>query len=90
MVRSSRIVTGVGTEIDAQDVDARLYGCATGLGAVPSEEVVQTLGDWSESGYFAPGEVEDFHSRFAGFGFQDDEPHLQPVVDTVAIGRECR
>ena len=31
-----------------------------GLSAVPSEEVVQTLGDRSESGYFAPGEVENF------------------------------
>ena len=71
-----RIVTGVGTEIDAQDVDARLYDCATGLSAVPSEEAVQTLGDWSENGYFAPGEVEDFHSRLAAFDFKDDESHL--------------
>ena len=70
------IVTGVGTQIDAQDVDARLYDCATGLGAVPSEEVVQILGDWSENGYFAPGEIADFHARLAAFDFQDDEPHL--------------
>ena len=70
-----RIVTGVGTEIDAQDVDARLYGCATGLSTVPIEEVVQALGDRRENGYFAPGEVEDIHSRFAVFDFEDDKSH---------------
>ena len=71
-----RIVTGVGTQIDAQDVHTRACTRSVGVAAVPSEEVVQTLGDRSESGYFATGEVEYFRSRLAAFGFEDDESHL--------------